>query len=43
VSGGGVAFNEALDEGYRTYDIMSEKVKVGTKEIRDLIAMKVEG
>jgi hypothetical protein len=24
MSGGNVAFNEVLDEGYRTYDIMGE-------------------
>lgn len=31
-----------LEEGYRTYDIMSEgKTKVGTKEMGDLIAQKV--
>ena len=30
--------------GYRTYDIMSEgKVKVGTKEMGDWIAGKIEG
>ena len=33
-----------LNEGYRTYDIMSEgKTKVGTKEMGDLIAGKVGG
>ena len=33
-----------LDEGYRTYDIMDEgKIKVGTKEMGDLIARKVGG
>jgi 3-isopropylmalate dehydrogenase len=38
------AVESVLDEGYRTYDIMSEgKVKVGTKEMGDLIAKKVEG
>jgi 3-isopropylmalate dehydrogenase len=32
-----------LEQGYRTYDIMSEgKTKVGTKEIGDLIAQKVK-
>jgi 3-isopropylmalate dehydrogenase len=31
-----------LDDGYRTYDIMSEGMKkVGTKEMGDLIAGKV--
>ncbi|MFC2056273.1 3-isopropylmalate dehydrogenase [Chloroflexota bacterium] len=39
-----VAVEEALDEGYRTYDIMAEgKKKVGTKEMGDLIARKVGG
>jgi len=38
------AIDEVLKEGYRTYDIMSEgKVKVGTKEMGDLISRKVEG
>jgi len=38
------AIDEILKEGYRTYDIMSEgRVKVGTKEMGDLIARKVEG
>jgi 3-isopropylmalate dehydrogenase len=33
-----------LEQGYRTYDIMSEgKTKVGTKEMGDLIAQKVKG
>jgi 3-isopropylmalate dehydrogenase len=33
-----------LEQGYRTYDIMSEgKIKVGTKEMGDLIAQKVKG
>ncbi|MCK4403407.1 MAG: 3-isopropylmalate dehydrogenase [Dehalococcoidia bacterium] len=33
-----------LEQGYRTYDIMSEgKIKVGTKEMGDLIAGKVGG
>jgi 3-isopropylmalate dehydrogenase len=33
-----------LEQGYRTYDIMSDgKVKVGTKEMGDLIAQKVKG
>jgi len=36
------AIDEVLKEGYRTYDIMSQgKVKVGTKEMGDLIAKKV--
>ena len=40
----GAAVEEVLNEGYRTYDIMSEsKVKVGTKEMGDLIARKVGG
>jgi len=35
---------EVLNEGYRTYDIMDEgKIKVGTKEMGDLIAGKVGG
>ncbi len=38
------AVESVLDEGYRTYDIMSEgKVKVGTKQMGDLIAKQVEG
>ena len=38
------AVEEVLNEGYRTYDIMSEgKTKVGTKEMGDLIAEKVGG
>jgi 3-isopropylmalate dehydrogenase len=33
-----------LEQGYRTYDIMSEgKTKVGTKEMGDLIAQKLKG
>jgi len=33
-----------LEQGYRTYDIMSEgKIRVGTKEMGDLIAQKVRG
>ncbi|MFH0914366.1 MAG: 3-isopropylmalate dehydrogenase, partial [Chloroflexota bacterium] len=33
-----------LEEGYRTYDIMSEgKTKVGTKEMGDLVTAKVNG
>ena len=36
--------DEVLQEGYRTYDIMDEgKIKVGTKEMGDLIARKVGG
>jgi 3-isopropylmalate dehydrogenase len=36
------AVSQVLEEGYRTYDIMSEgKIKVGTKEMGDLIAKKV--
>ncbi len=38
------AVEEVLNEGYRTYDIMSEgKTEVGTKEMGDLIARKVGG
>ncbi len=38
------AVDEVLQQGYRTYDIMSEgKIKVGTKEMGGLIAGKVEG
>jgi len=37
------AIEEVLDDGYRTYDIMGEgKTRVGTKEMGDLIAGKVE-
>jgi 3-isopropylmalate dehydrogenase len=33
-----------LDQGYRTYDIMSDgKIKVGTKEMGELIAQRVKG
>jgi 3-isopropylmalate dehydrogenase len=33
-----------LEQGYRTYDIMSDgKIKVGTKEMGDLIAQRVRG
>jgi 3-isopropylmalate dehydrogenase len=33
-----------LEQGYRTYDIMSEgKTKVGTKEMGDLVAQRVKG
>jgi 3-isopropylmalate dehydrogenase len=39
-----IAVEQSLDEGYRTYDIMSEgKTKLGTKEMGDLIAAKVGG
>jgi len=38
------AVEEVLEEGYRTYDIMGEgKIKVGTKQMGDLIASKVGG
>jgi 3-isopropylmalate dehydrogenase len=38
------AVEDALNEGYRTYDIMSAgKTKVGTKEMGDVIAGKVGG
>jgi len=38
------AIGQVLLQGYRTYDIMSEgKMKVGTKEIGNLIAEKIEG
>ncbi len=38
------AVDEVLQEGYRTYDIMDKgKIKVGTKEMGDLIAGKVGG
>ena len=38
------AVDEVLNEGYRTYDIMSEgKIRVGTKEMGDLIVKKVGG
>jgi 3-isopropylmalate dehydrogenase len=34
----------ALEQGYRTYDIMSDgRTKVGTKEMGDLIAQKLRG
>jgi 3-isopropylmalate dehydrogenase len=37
-----IAVEEVLDEGYRTYDIVGEgKMKVGTKEMGDLIDRKV--
>ncbi len=38
------AVDGVLQDGHRTYDIMGEdKTKVGTKEMGDLIAMKVKG
>ncbi len=38
------AVEEVLNEGYRTYDIMSGgKIKMGTREMGDLIARKVGG
>jgi 3-isopropylmalate dehydrogenase len=38
------AVEDVLNEGYRTYDIMSEgKTRVGTKEMGDIIAGKVGG
>jgi len=38
------AVEAVLSQGYRTYDIMSEgKIRVGTKEMGDLIAEKVGG
>jgi len=38
------AVEDALNEGYRTYDIMSEgKTKLGTSEMGDIIAGKVGG
>jgi 3-isopropylmalate dehydrogenase len=38
------AVEQVLSEGYRTYDIIGEgKIKVGTKEMGDLIAGKVGG
>lgn len=38
------AVDEVLERGYRTYDIMGEgRVKVGTKEMGDLIAARVRG
>ena len=38
------AVEDALNEGYRTYDIMSEgKIKMGTKEMGDIIAGKIGG
>jgi len=38
------AVEGVLNEGYRTYDIVDEgKIKVGTKEMGDLIAKKVGG
>jgi 3-isopropylmalate dehydrogenase len=39
-----MAVNDALNDGYRTYDIMSEgKTRLGTKEMGDIIAGKVGG
>jgi len=36
------AVNKVMDEGYRTYDIMSDDMmKVGTKEMGDLIASRI--
>ncbi len=38
------AVEEVLNEGYRTYDIMSEgKIKMGTREMGNLIAKKAGG
>ena len=38
------AVEKVLNEGYRTYDIMDEgKIKVGTKEMGDLVAGKAGG
>ena len=38
------AVSKVLNEGYRTYDILAEgKIKVGTKEMGDLIAKRVGG
>jgi 3-isopropylmalate dehydrogenase len=38
------AVDAVLNEGYRTYDIMDEgKTEVGTKEMGDLISMKIGG
>ncbi|MGB5924693.1 MAG: 3-isopropylmalate dehydrogenase [Dehalococcoidia bacterium] len=38
------AVHAVLEQGYRTYDIMSDgKIKIGTKEMGDLIAQKVKG
>jgi len=38
------AVEDVLQQGYRTYDIMEEgKIRVGTKEMGDLIAEKVGG
>ena len=39
-----VAVEQVLQQGYRTYDIMDEgRIKVGTREMGDLIARKVGG
>jgi 3-isopropylmalate dehydrogenase len=36
------AVDKVLDDGYRTYDIMSDDMtKVGTKEMGDLIASRI--
>jgi 3-isopropylmalate dehydrogenase len=36
------AVNKVLDDGYRTYDIMSDDMtKVGTREMGDLIASRI--
>jgi 3-isopropylmalate dehydrogenase len=36
------AVNRVLDDGYRTYDIMSDDMmKVGTKEMGDLITSRI--
>ena len=38
------AVEQVLEQGYRTYDIMSEgKTKVGTREMGDLVAGKAGG
>ena len=38
------AVHAVLERGYRTYDILSEgKIKVGTKEMGELIAKEVMG
>ena len=38
------AVEDVLNEGYRTYDIMSQgKTKLGTKEMGDVIARKAGG
>jgi len=36
------AVNKVLDDGYRTYDIMSDDMtKVGTREMGDFIASRI--